>query len=76
MVVNALRPESKSFPLFASLNPVPDITVCIVLSLLVHVTVSPPFTLIDFGENPFAGVIEAPAGIVTLAPLDCAAAEC
>jgi GMP synthase (glutamine-hydrolysing) len=47
-----------------------------VLSLLVHVTVSPTFTLISFGENPLAGLVEAPAGMVTLAPPDCAATEC
>ncbi|HEY6885396.1 MAG TPA: hypothetical protein VI278_15280, partial [Nitrososphaeraceae archaeon] len=45
-------------------------------SLLVHVTVSPTFILVDFGENPFVGLMEAPAGMLTLAPLDCAAAEC
>lgn len=69
VVVNAVgpvKPESKSLPLAGSLISLPEITVCNVLSLFVHFTVSPVLIVIVFGENPLAGLEEEPLGIETL----------
>jgi hypothetical protein len=64
------NPESNSFPLFGSLDPVPDVTVWATLSLLAHVTLSPrTFTMTGFGENAFAARVEAPGTIETDVPL-------
>jgi hypothetical protein len=60
--------ESNTFPLLASLAPVPDTTVCGWLSLFVQVTVSPTFTLIGFGENAVSVLLDAPDVMDTLVP--------
>ena len=44
----------------------PDVTVCRVLSLLVHVTVLPTLILIRFGENALFPRVAAPCTIETL----------
>jgi hypothetical protein len=63
------NPESNSFPLFGSLYPVPDVTVCeAVLSLSVHVTLLPNLTLIRFGEKALPAKVAAPGIIDTSLP--------
>ena len=45
---------------------IPDVTVCRLLSLLVHVTVVPILILITFGENALLPRVAAPFTIETL----------
>ena len=45
---------------------IPDVTVCRLLSLLVHVTVVPTLILIRFGENALLPRVAAPFTIETL----------
>ena len=44
---------------------IPDVTVCIVLSLLVHVIVSPTLIVIGFGKNDLSPRVVAPFTIET-----------
>src|SRR6476659_2122692 len=48
-IIRAVRPESNNSPALTVLGS-PDVTVCTMLSVLVHVTVFPVSTVIGFGE--------------------------
>ena len=52
----------------------PDVTVCGVESLFVHVTVSPTFTVILDGEKVLSVLVAEPAVMETavVSPADCA----
>ena len=64
-MISAVKPESNASPAFAVLG-IPDVTVCRLLSLLVHVTVVPTLILIRFGENALLPRVAAPFTIETL----------
>jgi hypothetical protein len=59
-------PTSKSFPMFGSFGPVPDVTVCGTESLLVQIIVSHTFVWIGFGENALSPIVGAPETIEAL----------
>jgi hypothetical protein len=63
--MNAVNPESNASPTFSALG-VPDVTVCIILSLLVHTTVLPTLILSGFGEYASSPRVVAPFTIEIL----------
>ena len=68
-IMSAVNPESNASPAFAVLG-VPDVTVCRLLSSLVHVTVVPALILSRFGENALSPRVVAPFSISTLFVLE------
>lgn len=52
--------ESNALPLSGSSGPVPDVTVCAVESLLVHVTVSPTLMFIGLGSKASVVLLDEP----------------
>jgi hypothetical protein len=48
-IISAVKPESNNCPALTELGS-PDVTVCTMLSMLVHVTVLPASVIIGFGE--------------------------
>jgi hypothetical protein len=48
-IISAVKPESNNSPALTELGS-PDVTVCTILSVLVHVTVLPELVITGFGE--------------------------
>lgn len=62
--MSAVRPESNNSPALTVLGT-PEVTVCIVLSMLFHLTVVPTLMLIGFGEYDLLPSVAAPFDIKT-----------
>jgi hypothetical protein len=61
-------PESNSFPFAGSLGPVPEVTVWKIVSLFVHVIVSPTLILTGLGEKALSANVDALGTMETLVP--------
>jgi hypothetical protein len=60
--IRVLNPgeESNSCPMFGSAEPVPDVTVCAIVSSLVHITLSPTRMFSGLGEYASSVFVEEP----------------
>ena len=63
-IIRAVKPESNNSPALTVLGS-PDVTVCTMLSMLVHVTVLPASTVIGFGEYDLSPRVAASLTIET-----------